>query len=92
MKKSLAMITIFILITGSAPAADWNFYGSARISTFHTGYEKDPFNGGTDTKNYEENLNGNACIGTNIKGIIGISKLPGDSAPLILSMQGKIIP
>ncbi len=61
------MTAALLLISGSAMAADWNFYGSARVSTFYTDFEKDPFNSGADTKNYEQNLNGNARIGARVK-------------------------
>ncbi len=67
MKRLTAILATLLLLTGAASAADWNFYGSARISTFHTDFEKDPFNSGADTENYEQNLNGNSRIGARVK-------------------------
>lgn len=57
-----AMVTIFA--TG-ASAADWNFYGSARVSTFIT----DTDNNGAveDTTNYDQQLQSNARIGAKVK-------------------------
>ncbi len=52
------------LFTMSASAADWNFYGSARVETFIT----DTDNKGTpDTKNFSQSLQTNSRIGANVK-------------------------
>jgi len=75
MKKLMVIAVLLVFMTGSAYAADWNFYGSARVSTFYTNFDNDIFNprtgviGGTgpDTANYEQALNGNARIGANVK-------------------------
>jgi len=67
MKKINIIATTIILVATfavSALAADWNFYGSARISTFIT----DTDNKGTkDTKTFDQSLQGNARLGANIK-------------------------
>ena len=77
MKKLMLIALTLIFANGSAfAAAEWNFYGSARISTFVTDWEEnflapgtgDPITGtGPDTKAYEQDLNGNARIGARIK-------------------------
>ncbi|MCG8635674.1 MAG: porin [Desulfobacterales bacterium] len=64
MKKALLCVAILAMMAGSAYAADWNFYGSARVETFYT----DTDNGdGTSTKNFSESLQGNARIGARVK-------------------------
>jgi len=67
MKKLMVITALLIFIAGSANAADWNFYGSARVATFYTKMEVSPFDGGADTDNYEQNLNGNGRIGARVK-------------------------
>ena len=56
MAASLALVASFAM---TAAAADWNFYGSARMSTFFT-------DDGNDTV-FAEALQGNARIGANVK-------------------------
>lgn len=58
----VAMVAVF---TMNATAADWNFYGSARLSTFVTTTD----NKGLleDTTNYAQNLQSNARIGAKVK-------------------------
>lgn len=77
MKKLMVMVAILVFSTGSAfAAAGWNFYGSARVSTFYSSFDKNPFSSsaaavglgtGRDTKNYEQHLTGNARIGARVK-------------------------
>ncbi|MCG8688458.1 MAG: hypothetical protein MI892_26550 [Desulfobacterales bacterium] len=78
MKKLMVIAALLVFMTGSAwAAAEWNFYGSARVSTFYTNWDNNwldtgsggnPFAGtGSDTSNYEQDLNGNARIGARIK-------------------------
>ncbi len=68
MKKLMVIAAVLAFMTGSAYAADWNFYGSARISTFYSKIDANPFvSGSPDTKEYEQDLNGNARIGANVK-------------------------
>jgi hypothetical protein len=57
---ALIMVAVF---TASALAADWNFYGSARIATFVTDTDN---KGSKDTKNYDQSLQGNSRIGASI--------------------------
>lgn len=59
---TLAMVAGFAL---SAVAADWNFYGSARVETFVT--DKDNPAGTSDTKSLSESLQGNSRIGASVK-------------------------
>jgi len=77
MKKLMVIAVLFVFMTGSAyAAADWNFYGSARISTFYSDWDGDIFKSGegnpvlgtgVNTHNYEQDFNGNARIGANVK-------------------------
>jgi len=67
MKKMKVMVIALTMVTTfamSAVAADWNFYGDARIETFIT----DNNNPGTaDTKSLSESLQSNSRIGANVK-------------------------
>ncbi len=65
MKKLMLIIAALAMVAGSAYAADWNFYGSARISTFYV--DDDTINEDANTKNYEQALQVNARIGANVK-------------------------
>lgn len=75
MKKLMVIAALLVFMAGSAAyAADWNFYGSARVSTFYTDWDNDmlragnPITGvGADTTNFEQDLNGNARIGARVK-------------------------
>jgi len=77
MKKLMAISAVLVFLAGSSVhAADWNFYGSARVNTFYTKYEKSPFSSGkaglglatgSETSNYEQGLQGNARIGARVK-------------------------
>lgn len=67
MKKLMVIAVLLVFFSGSAYAADWNFYGSARVSTFYSNLDNSPFAAGADTSNYEQNLNGNARIGAKVK-------------------------
>ena len=69
MKKLMVIAALLVFMSGSAyAAAEWNFYGSARVSTFYSEIENNPFIAGTpDTSDYEQDLNGNARIGARIK-------------------------
>jgi len=62
MKKFIVAIAISaMLMTAPAFAADWNFYGSARVTTWWD--DKD----NADTTNLNAGLQGNARIGANVK-------------------------
>lgn len=64
MKKLIVFVAALALVAGSAmtaAAADWNFYGSSRVSTFYEDFDL------ADTTNYEQGLQGNARIGANVK-------------------------
>ena len=66
MKKLMVIFAALAMLTSSAYAADWNFYGSARVATFYT--EVDPNTAGVnDTTNIGHDLQGNARIGANVK-------------------------
>lgn len=67
MKKLLAMAAIVMFLTGTAQAADWNFYGQARLSTFYEKVDNNLFKGGIDSAEFAEVLHGNARIGARVK-------------------------
>jgi hypothetical protein len=69
MKKLMVLVAALALVAGSAmtaAAADWNFYGHARVSTFFVDVEEQVA-GGKDSTNYEQGLQGNARIGAIVK-------------------------
>lgn len=43
MRKLMVVAALLVLFTGSAIAADWNFYGSARVQTTYTSFDNSPF-------------------------------------------------
>jgi len=43
MKKFLVIAVLLVFFSGSAYAADWNFYGSARVQTTYTDFDNSPF-------------------------------------------------
>jgi hypothetical protein len=65
MKKLMVIVAALAMFAGQAVAADWNFYGSARIQTFYVNTEV--IGSGTDTTQYEQNLQGNSRIGARVK-------------------------
>ena len=78
MKKLMVVAALLVFMTGTVyAAADWEFYGSARVSTFYTKWDRNmldtasggnPILGtGANTDKYEQDLNGNARIGANVK-------------------------
>ncbi len=78
MKKLFVIAVLLVFSSGFAyAAAEWDFYGSARVSTFYTKWDQNmldaagggnPVYGtGPDTEAYEEALYGNARIGANVK-------------------------
>ena len=72
MKKLIVLVAaVFVCLIPvcitPAFSADWNFYGSARISTFYSKVDKDMFHGLADTQNFEQNLQGNSRIGAKVK-------------------------
>jgi hypothetical protein len=67
MKKTIVVLAALALMMGSAYAAEWNFYGSARLGTFWSDLDiiSSPVDDG-DTQ-YSENLQVNARIGAKVK-------------------------
>ncbi len=65
MKKLFVSVAILMagLFAGSAIAADWNFYGSARMRTFWQKRDQ----GGQDIKEWDWDLQGNSRIGATVK-------------------------
>lgn len=46
----MVIIVVFAMVAGSASAAEWNFYGSARLETFYDSTERDAAADVTDTR------------------------------------------
>ena len=65
MKKIIAAVAGLALMAGTAYASEWNFYGSARVSTFWADADVDT--GVDPSTQYDEGLQGNARIGANVK-------------------------
>jgi hypothetical protein len=66
MKKLMVMVAALAMLASSAYAADWNFYGSARVATFYS--QTDIIEGGTDNNYvYSEGVQGNSRIGATVK-------------------------
>lgn len=64
MKKIALIVSALVIMAGSAQAAEWNFYGSARVNTFWTDVDNA---GGSSDKNLEMGLQGNSRVGANVK-------------------------
>jgi hypothetical protein len=65
MKKFLVIFAIVALIASPAMAAEWNFFGSARMSTFSE--DVDPGSGADSDQDTTWALQGNSRIGANVK-------------------------
>ena len=65
MKKLFVLAAAMCLLATSAYAAEWNFYGSARVLTQFSSTETPPAN--TDVDTLQHGLAGNARIGANVK-------------------------
>lgn len=72
MKKIIVAVAAIALMAGSAYAAEWNFYGSARVSTFWSdtdadGVKLDELDDYLEDVQFTEELQSNARIGANVK-------------------------
>ena len=73
MKKIIVAIAALALMAGSAYAAEWNFYGSARVSTFWSDTDADGVDDWDDVDDYlddvqyDQQLQTNARIGAKVK-------------------------
>lgn len=65
MKKFLVIFAIVALIASPAMAAEWNFFGSARMSTFSNDFSDDA--GVNDDQDTTWALQGNSRVGANVK-------------------------
>lgn len=65
MKKVVVVLAALVLMAGSAYAAEWNFYGSARISTFWS--DSETISGADGDTQYSEGLHSNSRIGAKVK-------------------------
>ena len=69
MKKSIAILAAFALVAGfavTATAADWSFYGSARMSTFSNSISEEASATGFDDTDTRWDIQTNARIGANV--------------------------
>lgn len=66
MKKLIALIAAMVMVSSMAYAADWNFFGSARISTFYTSTDANTA-GVADVDTYSQGLQGNSRFGASVK-------------------------
>jgi hypothetical protein len=64
MKKLFAVLLV-LLFAAPAIAADWNFYGSARVATFYTVRERSSFE--NEDVDLNHSLQGNSRVGANVK-------------------------
>jgi hypothetical protein len=64
MKKLIAVLLV-LLFAAPAIAADWNFYGSARVTTFYTVRERSSFE--NEDTDLDHRLQNNSRIGVNVK-------------------------
>lgn len=62
MKKVMIIVATIGVLLSSAHAADWNFYGSARVSTFYENVDVL----GTDTSRFAMGLQDNSRIGATV--------------------------
>ncbi len=67
MKKLIVLIAAMALVATSAYAAEWNFYGSARVSTFWNEIETTAVPAVADVDAFTEALQGNSRIGARVK-------------------------
>nr|WP_320192805.1 hypothetical protein [uncultured Desulfobacter sp.] len=65
MKKVIVVLAAIVLMAGSAYASQWNFYGSARVSTFWS--DTDTISGADGDTQYSEGLQTNSRIGAKVK-------------------------
>lgn len=65
MKKVIVVLAALVLMAGSAYAAEWNFYGSARLSTFWS--DTDTISGADGDTQYSEALQVTSRIGAKVK-------------------------
>jgi len=66
MKKIIVALAAVAMMAGSAYAAEWDFYGSARVSTFYSDTDQNGVANNTDTV-FSESLQSNSRIGANVK-------------------------
>ena len=63
----LAAVAFVVAFTVPAMSADWNFYGSSRISTFFDGDSEELTGTGFDDDDLTWGLQGNSRIGAKVK-------------------------
>lgn len=64
--KKLLMVLLVLLMAAPAIAADWNFYGSARVTTFYTIRDSNALGNNSDI-DLDHRLQNNSRIGVNVK-------------------------
>jgi hypothetical protein len=65
--KKLLIIFAVLCLAAPAMAADWNFYGSARMATFYTTVDKDIESDNSTTNRTDWAQQGNSRIGATVK-------------------------
>jgi len=63
MKKLVIIAVVAVLFGSAAHASEWNFYGSARVSTFYKNLDI----AGRDSTNFDMGLQSNSRIGAHVK-------------------------
>jgi len=66
MKKLIVLVAAMVMVATSVQAAEWDFYGSARVSTFFTNVDAQTA-GTADVDNFAMGLQGNSRVGANVK-------------------------
>lgn len=64
---ALAALLVVAFTVPAMAAAEWNFYGSARMSTFYTDKDEDYTGTGFSSKDLTWNLQGNSRLGATVK-------------------------
>ena len=64
--KKLFAVFLVLLLAAPAIAADWSFYGSARVQTFYTDRFRSTFTYDSDL-DLNHSLQGNSRLGANVK-------------------------
>jgi OmpA-like transmembrane domain len=62
--KGAVSLIIALTLAASSQAAEWNFYGSARVKTFYGNVDN---GSGDDATNFDMGLQGNARLGAKVK-------------------------
>lgn len=82
MKKHLIIFLCMVFTAGAAQAAEWNFYGAARVATFYSDVDfNTPGTDNPDTQ-FEESLSAESVVGAEVKvndSLTGVFEYGADS-------------